>query len=154
MATMTLLALFLFTAGAAIIIYWLFAADHMHSTDLSGSGTLLRSDRYPLTGKPDVVLKKGRTFMPVEYKSYDAGGSAREWDVAQLLSYCLLIEECRGRTKGGRLVYRDMEFFIPWDDRSRRYVENIMLEMLEGYDRMTDDRWKCNICEFKDFCGR
>lgn len=154
MAQMTIFALFLFAAGILILIYWFAAADHMQSSDMFGSGMLFRSARYPLSGKPDVVMKRRRTFMPVEYKSCNSGGIARDWDVAQLLSYCLLIEECAGRTKGGKLVYRDMEFFIPWNGRSRRYIENTIMEMLNGYDRMTDDTWKCGTCEFRQFCGR
>ncbi len=154
MAPLTFLAALLLTAGVAAIVYWLVAAGHVISSDLAGSGRILLSRHYPLSGKPDVILKKRRTFTPVEYKSYSSGGNAREWDVAQLLSYCLLIEENGGRTAGGRLVYRDMEFFVPWDARSRQRIENTILEMLRGSDRKTGDMWKCRMCEFRERCGR
>lgn len=155
MAPLTFIAAsMLLATGVLTLIYWFVWIEHVRSADFTGGAAILRSGRYPLSGKPDALMRKGRIFTPVEYKSYNSGGSAREWDIAQLLSYCLLVEECKGRTNGGRLVYRDREFFIPWDERSRQYVESVMDAMLSGYDEMTSEIWKCKMCEFATFCGR
>jgi len=145
----------------AVVAGFLFSAlfiflktERIKSSDMSRQGIVLVSRRYGLSGKPDLILKKGLRYAPVEYKSYRSGGAAREWDVAQLLAYCLLVEENLGNTDGGRLVYPDGEFFVQWNPAAKTYLMEIMGRMRAGRFRMTEDLGKCRNCEFSVYCRR
>jgi CRISPR-associated exonuclease Cas4 len=145
-------------AAAAVFLFSLLIiflkTERIKFSDMSGQGIVLHSARYGLSGKPDLILKNGIRYVPIEYKSYTSGGAAREWDVAQLLAYCLLVEENLGKTDGGRIIYPDGEFFVPWNKDARIYLLAIMRRMRTGRFEMTEDLWKCRNCEFSAYCQR
>lgn len=127
----------------------------MEQQDLIHSeGPILYSRSFSVSGRPDVVLRRGDEFVPVEHKSAWSRGKPRDWDIAQLLTYCLLVEENMGNVNSGELVYRDASFSIPWNAENRRYLASILLEMRDGADEKTIDLWKCKGCEFRSYCGR
>lgn len=148
------IAAILVASGIMALYLWYSRTERLRSSDLGGSGIVLRSERFGLSGKPDVLLRRGHSYIPVEYKSYRSGGRPGDWDVAQLLAYCLLIEDATGHASGGRIVYTDGTFQIDWNRQSRDYIIGIINEMRSGRNAMTADRWKCKRCEFSSYCGR
>lgn len=118
------------------------------------SGTPLISRSAGIVGKPDEIRRSGGFYIPVEYKSGRTGGNPREWDIAQLLAYCLLVEENMGPVNGGELVYSDASFVIPWNGENRGYLLSVVRNMRSGNGIMTADMWKCRRCEFSSYCGR
>lgn len=83
-----------------------------------------------------------------------SNGAPRESDVAQLLAYCLLVEENIGSVTEGQLVYPDSTYAVPWNDQNRSYLLAVIGRMREGRSRKTAQRGKCSRCEFKRYCGR
>lgn len=114
----------------------------------------MHSVRFGIRGKPDVVIRRRGFYIPVEHKSSESLGSARDWDVAQLLAYCLIVEERLGRVEEGELVYRDATFVIPWNTENRNYILSVIECMRAGRGQKTRQHWKCRRCEFSLFCGR
>jgi CRISPR-associated exonuclease Cas4 len=123
----------------------------------AGRAVVLRSARYRLSGRPDVLrrLPDGRT-VPVELKSRTAparGPPASH--VAQVRAYCLLVEESTGTAPPfGVLRYSDgVEFRIPWDRDARAQLLRLRAELDRPYDgRATPSRAKCAGCRWREVC--
>ncbi|MEM3852652.1 MAG: PD-(D/E)XK nuclease family protein [Methanomassiliicoccales archaeon] len=113
---------------------------------------ILLSRRFAVAGKPDMVLRRGGGFVPVEMKSAEVNGNPREWDVAQLLTYCLIVEETMGFVPYGMLIYPNVTFTIPWDAARREYVVDLINEVRTGPYVRTNERWKCAHCPFRQVC--
>lgn len=142
-------------AGVILLVVWHRSRIRVVSQDmvLRGRGTL-SSAALRLAGRPDEILRVKGGFVPVEHKSGMSNGSPREWDVAQLLAYCLLVEENMGRVTEGQLVYPDSSYAVPWNDQNRVYLTGIIQRMREGRSRKTAQLGKCTRCEFRSYCGR
>ena len=72
----------------------------LHYDDASGWQRLPRplvSQRYGLVGKPDYVIQTRHGLIPIEAKPTRTASAPYASDVAQLLAYCLLIEETIGQ---------------------------------------------------------
>lgn len=141
--------------GILLVYLWL-----RTRVSIVGQDMLLRNDApiYSRTsgivGKPDVIERRGRYFVPVEHKSAASRGRPREWDVAQLLAYCQLVEENIGPVQSGEIVYSDGAFIIDWNSSNRKYLHDTVMLMRSGSAAMTSDMWKCRKCEFNRYCGR
>lgn len=93
---------------------------------------VLSSRRFGLVGKPDYVLvDDDGMYFPVELKNRRAPRQPLESDVAQLWSYCFLLEENGFPTIGGEIRYRNRTFQMPYSPESR----NLVLELLEDLRR-------------------
>ncbi|MGI0055567.1 MAG: CRISPR-associated protein Cas4 [Thermoplasmata archaeon] len=122
-----------------------------------GGSVTLRSERYRLVGRPDLVRRRadGRA-VPVELKSraHPRGGPARS-HILQLWVYCLLLEESEGRSPPfGVLRYGDgVEFEVPWGDTERRILVEIRREMDQPYDgRARPSPGRCARCRWVTIC--
>jgi CRISPR-associated exonuclease Cas4 len=125
--------------------------------DGAGRGTTLRSARWRLAGRPDEIraLADGR-WVPVEWKSRATPrtGPAPSHRI-QVLAYCLLVEEVRGRAPPfGILRYGDgQEFRIPWTPASRSEVIALRRAIAAQYDgRALPSPGKCRGCRWRDGC--
>ena len=80
-------------------------------------GRLLRSGRHGLEGRPDYLIRQGRSVIPVEVKP----SHRRVYRSAalQLTAYCLLVEEHYGRPPHGILLLRDHAEIVPYTDEMR-----------------------------------
>lgn len=141
-------------AAIVILLLALILRDRSVYLDLGSEGTVLISYRYSISGKPDAIRKKGRSYIPVELKSVLCRGEAREWDVAQVLAYCLIIEDVIGPVSHGEIIYANGIFSVPWDERNRAYILEIISRMRNGENRMTLETWKCIHCPYRVDCGR
>lgn len=117
----------------------------------------LRSERYRLVGRPDMVRRRsdGRP-IPIEIKSRASyrDGPPRS-HIIQLWAYCLLLEESgEGSPPYGLLRYGDgVEYSVPWGATERR----ILLELREEMDRAYDGRARaaparCARCRYWAIC--
>ncbi|MCE5296387.1 MAG: PD-(D/E)XK nuclease family protein, partial [Euryarchaeota archaeon] len=57
------------------------------------SSTLLRSERYGLTGRPDYILQENGGIVPVEMKSGRRPKGPLFSHIVQLAAYCLILDE-------------------------------------------------------------
>ncbi len=143
------------SSGAVMLYLWSRSRIRVVSQDMvMRGGDPYFARRTGLVGRPDEVVRRSNFFIPVEHKSAACHGTARQWDVAQVLAYCLIVEECIGPVRMGELVYRDATFDIPWNGRNRDYVLSVIHRMRHGSGEKTELLWKCRSCEFKEYCGR
>ncbi len=141
--------------GISLLVIWLLFRLKLVSQDMvMRTGVPYYAESAGLVGRPDEVVRRGKYFVPVEHKSSASGGKAREWDVAQLLAYCLIVEENFGNVASGELVYRDCTFVIPWNNENRKYLMSLVSSMRGGSSSKTNKLWKCRNCEFRRYCGR
>jgi CRISPR-associated exonuclease Cas4 len=123
----------------------------------AGAPMTLRSERYRLSGRPDVLrrLADGR-LVPVELKSRTAPprGPPASHRV-QVEAYCLLVEETTGVAPPFGIVrYGDgREFRIPWTADARTEVLRVRASVAQRYDgRATPSPAKCARCAWRPVC--
>jgi CRISPR-associated exonuclease Cas4 len=125
----------------------------------SQPGRLLRSQRFRIAGRPDElrVLPDGR-WVPVELKSRSTprAGPPVSHRI-QVAAYCLLVEECTGRSPPfGLLRYGDGgEFQIDWTPELRSRVLDLRREMAAPYDgRALPSPGRCSGCAWRRSCDQ
>ena len=120
----------------------------------------LTSARYGLSGKPDMIIRRGKELIPVEIKHAPAGERPRPSHMLQLAVYCLLIEAETGvRPSRGIIRYRDRQFEVP-------FTEGLEKELLRTMDAMRAEdpqavlppkcgrRGKCAHCGYAGICDQ
>jgi CRISPR-associated exonuclease Cas4 len=114
----------------------------------------LFSRHYQLAGKPDYLVRNGRTITPVEVKSGRAPAQPRDGHVLQLAAYCLLAEEQLGaKVHHGIIRYDDHEFTIDWDADLRQHLLDTLADMRAGASaRNHDQPARCRGCNVREFC--
>ncbi len=131
--------------------------------DLIRDGTRikpLRSQRYGLSGQPDMLIRNGGDLIPVEVKSASALGRPYSPHVLQMAAYCLLTEETYGvRPPYGIIRYRDGQFEVPFTKNLEKDLLRMMDEMRAadinpGLPQRCGDSLKCRHCGFAEVCGR
>ena len=121
---------------------------------------VLVSRRHGLKGKPDHVIRTRDGLVPVERKAKDWRGSRpRDGDRAQLLAYCLLIEEAIGeRVRHGLLRYEVREFVVPFGAGERQEIVDL-LEAMRAASRAPDvarshsQATRCRACGYRVGCA-
>lgn len=138
--------------------YGLPGGDAIYS-DLSGSGKILRSERYGLSGKPDYIIREGSHLIPVEVKSTAAGEPYRSHQL-QLAAYGLIMEELYRRdVPYGYIVYRNMRCRVELDDELRAEVLSALDDMRRVLrkgraERNHNQRARCARCSFRRGCSQ
>ena len=118
----------------------------------------LYSRRYRMTGRPDYLVRTGKTLVPVEVKSVVAPAEPYDGHVLQLAAYCLLVEEEFGvRPPHGLLRYADATLEIPYDAALRRRLIQTLDAMRDARsagsaDRDHDSPQKCLRCGQRENC--
>jgi len=122
----------------------------------AGRAATLRSSRYRLAGRPDVLLRAADgTLLPVELKHRPAPAAGPfPSHLVQLGAYCLLVEEATGRSPPfGVLRYTDREVRVAWDPGLRARVIGTLDHVRETYDgRAEPTPGKCRGCVWSDRC--
>jgi len=125
--------------------------------ETSGSGPLLRSARFRISGRPDELrqLPDGR-LIPIEFKSRPTprNGVPRSHRV-QVAAYCLLVEETTGRPPPyGVVRYGDGgEARVRWDGAAREELLEIHDELHQPYTgRATPSVARCARCPWREVC--
>ncbi len=128
---------------------------------------LLRSEKYSLSGKPDIIYKHCifNRYIPVELKSGSVNGSKspHHGDLLQLAAYFALVESEYGKKpKQGRLIYKDAMFTVRNTAKLRKEMVStlaFMRSMLEGKDLPCEPSFqKCRHCMCRgtvcEYCGK
>ncbi len=119
----------------------------------------LFSRRFLLAGNPDfLVEEKDKTLTPVEVKSTPWRGQIYDSHKMQLLSYCLLVEECMHKTpKHGIIMYGDGTMkkilFTPAlrEELFRTMQQMRSLTLPQGWH---PDSRRCRSCSMRPRCDR
>ena len=118
------------------------------------------SDTYQLTGKPDYIVRTTDGLVPVEVKSQACGERGPyEGEVAQLVAYCLLVEDVMGEpVPNGLLRYADREVPVPFTDKRWAKLLGLLGEMREldavaDVNRNHTNVGKCRSCGYRAGCG-
>jgi CRISPR-associated exonuclease Cas4 len=152
--------------GAAVVVVSARSLWHRHRESRwgtldaidAGRSRTLRSERYRLVGRPDVLRRApdGR-LVPVEVKARAAppAGPYPSHRI-QLWAYCLLVEEADGRPPPfGVVRYADREFRIPWDARARAELIAVRGAVAIPYDgRANPSPARCGGCRWAPSCDR
>ena len=129
----------------------------VHNVDKVDKVPTMVSARYRLRGRPDELRRStdGR-LVPVEIKSHAAPrGGPLPSHRAQLLAYCLLVEEhFRASPPYGILCYGDgTEFRVAWDARARGEVLAGLARLGGLYMGEADPApGKCRLCRYGALC--
>lgn len=124
-------------------------------------GVMLRSDRYRLVGKMDLLeVEDGKepVYRPVEYKR--GKPKVQDWDRIQLCAQALCIEEMRDvAIREGALWYWEVRRreLVPIDDRLREItiftIEQAHALLAEGRTPPPiDDKKRCRACSLFNLC--
>jgi len=119
----------------------------------------LFSQQHQLTGKPDYVVREGRTIIPVEVKSLRAPSDGpRAGHVLQLAAYSLLVEEAEGvRPAYGIVKYADEAFRVDNTAELRRTLLSTLDAMRRDLNRGKSrrshaDPARCRRCGVRAAC--
>lgn len=133
---------------------------YLDMPDTASPHELLSSERYGLVGRPDYIIEgDDGNLIPVELKSADCpGGGPYGNHVAQLIAYCLLVEDSLHRSvTEGVLRYRDRDVRVKFDDEHRRRVLQVIAAIrasqageavMRGHGRLN----KCLACAYRNTC--
>jgi CRISPR-associated exonuclease Cas4 len=119
----------------------------------------LASDSWGLTGYPDLLLKGDGVTSVVEFKLTGEDPNEGHW--IQVGAYAVLVEAVRGVKVDSVMIYRipderifRKEFHQGWTKRLRRVLTEIDGCVEARFDPgPTEDRRKCENCEYVNFCG-
>ncbi len=119
----------------------------------------LFSRTYQLTGKPDYLVREGKTIIPVEVKSRAAPAVPYLSHVMQLAAYCLLVEDTLGATVPyGLIHYHDKTFRLEFTRALRSELLELLKEMRQQQrasvvHRSHESALRCARCGFQEVCG-
>lgn len=113
-----------------------------------------------LTGKPDYVIKKGDTLIPVEVKSGRAPITPYDNHVYQLGAYCLLAQRIFGvQPPYGLLHYNNRTFEVDFTPEMESDVLDLLSEIRQKHhndevDRSHNSSQRCNRCGYRQICDQ
>jgi CRISPR-associated exonuclease Cas4 len=163
-----IIALFLI----AVILFWQSGRQRREAglpggrviyTDTDGWGKVERplyNKALNLTGKPDYLVRQGKTVIPVEVKSGRAPQSPYDSHIFQLASYCLLVEKTYGkRPPYGIIHYQDRDFAIDYTPELEFALMDLLAEMQrdvyrEEINRSHGQAARCAGCGFREICDQ
>jgi len=127
---------------------------------LARPARVLRSARYGVGGKPDLLIVERGRVAPMELKPTRESGEPWLRDVVQLAAYCLLVEETYEHPAGyGFLGYANRTFRIDFTDSMRATLLKTLADLRADFDaadvaRDHDDRRRCARCPLRVRCGQ
>ena len=113
-----------------------------------------------LTGKPDYLVKQGKSIIPVEVKSGRSPHQPHAWHIYQLAAYCLLTEHEYGiRPPHGILHYADRTFAVNFTTTLESTTLATIREMQKRasqiqIERSHYDSNRCLHCGYRSRCDQ
>jgi CRISPR-associated exonuclease Cas4 len=164
---------FALTALILALILFFFAARKRRAAGLPG-GKVVYSDTGaweqvekplydPITeisGRPDYLIKQGKTIIPVEVKSGRTPESPYDSHIYQLAAYCLLVEREYGkRPPYGIIHYQNRTFSVDYTQELERALLDLLTEMRQDDRRRNVPRshevpGRCRGCGFAYICDQ
>lgn len=132
-------------------------------TDTRGWGTLDKPLFYgplQLTGKPDYLIEKNGTIIPVEVKSGKTPDVPYDSHIYQLASYCLLVEKTYNkRPPYGIIHYEKRDFAVDYTPELEQSLLALLVEMQEDeeaeeVDRSHEQASRCRRCGYNSICDQ
>lgn len=127
-------------------------------SDLNKPAKPFFSNRYKIAGKPDYIVIKDNTHIPVELKT-GRNNSPKKNHIFQLATYCQLIEENYGGfVPYGILVYNNTtQYQIPFDPKIRYELETTIKKMRQQLKTGKillnhNDSNRCRNCSMRTYC--
>lgn len=111
------------------------------------------SKTYLLAGKPDLIVKKKDSVIPVEIKSGFRPNKPYKNHVMQLASYCLLLERTGKKPEYGLLQYQNGNpFKVDYTEELRKELVRVIMDMRKSILKKElivseHDRRKCSYCK-------
>ncbi len=125
---------------------------------LEKNSKLLKSEKYRLRGKPDIILEKEGDPVPVEVKTGRVPEGPFFSHILQIAAYCFLVEEDMGKKPPyGIISYGDTEFDIEYDEDLKKLLLEKLKDMrrqLKNQDvhRNHNREGKCKNCSRRNIC--
>ncbi len=112
-----------------------------------------------LTGRPDYVVQRGRSRIPVEVKSGRAPQGPHRSHVLQLAAYCHLVETTTGKRPAyGILKYADSAYKLQYTHALRKDLLQILGTLRKTQDlspdRSHNSRGRCRACGYLSSCDQ
>lgn len=120
----------------------------------------LFSNQYRLTGRPDYLVRQKNSIIPVEVKSTKGLKAPYESHIAQLIAYCLLVEETELKTPPfGLLHYPEATFRIPYTASVRTQFLKTLNQLRadlhsDDVSRNHSEPQRCRYCGFRYICSQ
>ncbi len=132
---------------------------YFDTVELRPQESPLYDPRFDLTGRPDYLVERNGTLLPVEVKSGRAPVQPHEGHLLQLAAYCHLVEAVHGvRPPYGVIKYRDRAYAIDYDERLREALLEVLAQMrrMEGRQpsRSHDEHARCGGCGYRQSCDQ
>ena len=118
---------------------------------------LLRSDKYGIQGRPDLLIKVGNDFIPVEIKTGRIPRGPLFSHIMQLTAYMLLVEENYKTPPYGILKYGPNMYHIDYEEELKKLLLQKVDEMRKALKTGEVHRnhhrvGKCLHCSRRDIC--
>jgi CRISPR-associated exonuclease Cas4 len=113
-----------------------------------------------LSGRPDYLVRQGKTVIPVEVKSGRTPASPYDSHIYQLAAYCLLVEREFGqRPPYGIIHYQNRSFSVDYTEDLERALLDLLTEMRQDDSRRNVPRshqvaGRCRGCGYAYFCDQ
>ena len=121
-------------------------------------GKTLYSEKYGISGTPDLIIKEGEHYIPVEIKTGRVPRGPLFSHIMQLAAYCLLVEENYGTPPPyGILKYGSVMHEIEWNEDLKNLLLKKVAEMRNvmktgDVHRNHNRVGKCLHCSRRDIC--
>ncbi len=112
-----------------------------------------------LTGRPDYLVQRGRSRIPVEVKSGRAPQRPHRSHVLQLAAYCRLVETTTGeRPAYGILKYADSAYKLQYTHALQKDLLQILETIRKAQDsspgRSHNSPSRCRVCGYLSSCDQ
>lgn len=163
-----ILLLFLFS----LFLFWQSAARR-RATGLPGGKVVYTDTRnwgevdqplydpvWDLTGKPDYLVRQGRSLIPVEVKSGRTPAAPYDSHIYQLAAYCLLVERVMSvRPEYGLIRYPQRTFRIDYTAALEKNLKDLLDEIRAEKRKRSVNRShnipvRCKGCGFQQSCDQ
>lgn len=104
----------------------------LYSDSDQSSGKVMVATKVPLVGKPDFIVRIKKDIIPVEVKTGKTPQTPYKNHIAQLFSYCFLVEEKYGkRPPYGIISYPSEYFKVEFSQGVENNIIRTVNELLE-----------------------
>jgi len=118
---------------------------------------LLESRRLGIRGRPDYIIRRDSSYIPVEKKTGRTPKGPLFSHIVQLIAYCMLVQESFGPVPFGIIEYEEKKYSIDNSDELQDTVMELRDKLLR--DREQDEahrnherKGKCIYCSRRDVC--
>jgi CRISPR-associated exonuclease Cas4 len=132
-------------------------------TDTRGWGKLEKPLIYApldLTGKPDYLVEKEGSIIPIEVKSGRAPAAPYDSHIYQLAAYCLLVEKTFGKRPAyGIIHYANRDFALDYNSELEASLLDLLADIKrdehkQDVPRSHEQPARCMRCGFRKLCDQ